>query len=195
MRKILAAAALFGFALPAFAAPMPFKGDYVFKNRVNVLGRNTVDVIDTRRRDATERLNALRQAGSACQWVNSNTVRCVTQSPAVTVPSSSVSSVVNANQGMKVSFGALRGTPSVVSQGTSLTEWSVPQDGQWAGGPFTQYRYLELAGGLSKLVLPGQQPLWLNTTDGKTLGVYQMLVVGEGRWRWHEDAMEVLLEQ
>lgn len=193
MRTMLVVFALCASALPAAAAPFAFKGDYVFKSRVNPLGRNTVDVVDTRARDATDRLGRLRAAGALCQWVTSSTVRCVSQMGAAAVPTSSLNLAVQANVGTKISFGAVTGTPFIVTQGTSLTEWTVPQHGEWAGGKFTQYRYLEMEG-LAKLVLPGREPLWVNTVDGKTLGIYERYVIHESRWRWHEDAMTVVLE-
>lgn len=194
MKRVMMAFLVFS-AMPALAAPFAFRGDYVFKNRVSPLGRNTVDVIDTRAGDAADRLVRLRQMGAGCQALGASTVRCVTAHTAAGVPGSTLNNAILANQGLQVSFGASRGPASLVSSASSVTEWSVPQPGRWAGGEFSEYRYLELAGGLAKMELPGaRESLWLNTTDGRSLGMAQTIVTRDSRWRWHEDIVSVELE-
>lgn len=181
-------------SVSAVAAPFAFRGSYVFKNKVNVVGRYTVDVVDTRMADSRTRLDTLRKDGATCQWVNSNTVRCVSHLPAASVPASSIEKMRANNAGFSVTFNEAWGTPSIVSSGTDLTEWSIPQRGLSPLGSFDHYRYLEMSGGLAKIVLPGTpEPLWLNTLDGKVLLKYESLMVPESRWRWHQDTAELVL--
>lgn len=183
-------------SLSAGADPFSFRGIYAFRGNVSVIGRQTVDIVDVRMPESAARMDEIRRTGGACQRVSSSTFRCVTLSPADAVPASSVAQLRLRNRGVAIAFGDMTGTPSVVTRAPSLTEWSIPQRGRSRLGDFAQYRYLELTGGLSKLVLPGSpEPLWLNTTDGKTLRQYDSLSTTESRWRFHVDSVELILER
>ena len=171
-------------------SPIALSGDYRFADSVRPLGRLTVDVIDTRMSDAQSRLEALRSAGASCSLVISNTYRCTKMHPAASVPSESLGEIAEDNQSVFVTFGAVTGSPSVVTEGDSLTEWEISQEGTSSAGPFTSYRYLELADGLVKIILPGSSALSsleLIVEDEGRLGKWSSTRTSEGRWRWHED--------
>lgn len=176
----------------AFAAPVGFQGIYQFRGTVQMMGRRTTDVIDTRMADASQRLESLRRAGATCTVVNSTTYRCITLSTQFD-PIAAVS-LAQRNEGLTVAFGPVTGVPSLVTQGDSFVEWQIPQQTRWNLGAGETYRYLELRGGLVKLVLPGRPELWLNFQDGR-LRRFDSITTTVDRWRFFEDYGEVFLER
>lgn len=178
----------------AIADPIPPRGTYVFKGGLKVFGRRTIDIIDLRMPDGNQRAESLRRAGARCEMAPAAKVRCVTLRPATAVPPESLERLRTKNRGLSVRFLEVTGVPTEISRGDSLVEWEVPQNGMWAGGKFQSYRWLELSGGLSKIVLPGApEALWLNTRDGRSLMKYDSVTVTESQWRFHEDTAEAIL--
>lgn len=188
----VAAALIFSgmIASVASAAPPAMQGIYRFRGGVQMMGRRTVDVVDTRMTDSAQRLERLRRSGATCSVVNSVTYRCVTLSNEF----DPIAAVVLAqrNEGLAISFGAMTGVPSVVTQGDSYVEWLVPQQTRWNLGQGDRYRYMELRGGLAKFVLPGQPELWLNLQNGQ-LRRYDSITTTVDRWKFFEDFGEVIL--
>lgn len=176
----------------AVAAPISFQGVYQFRGTVQMMGRRTTDVIDTRMADASQRLEALRRSGATCTVVNSTTYRCVTLSTQFD-PVAAVA-LAQRNEGLTVAFGPVSGPPSLVTQGDSFVEWLVPQQTRWNLGTGESYRYLELRGGLVKLVLPGRPELWLNFQGGR-LRRFDSVTTTVDRWRFFEDYGEVFLDR
>ncbi len=177
-------------------APIALSGDYRFAGDVQAVGRLTVDVIDTRMPDATARLAALREVGAACTLAMSNTWRCTKMHPTTAVPAGSLAKISARGADLFASFGATTGSPVIVSEGESLVEWEVPQDGSSSVGPFTQYRYLDLQGDLVKIILPGSGStgsMELIVKDAMHLAKWESVTVSEGRWRFHQDMALVIL--
>lgn len=179
--------------LVAFAEPIHFNGSYVFQGQAISLGRQTVEVVDSRTSAGRARVEALRRAGAECLLRANQAVRCTQFGEPQTVPPSSLRTIQDRYRGMTVTFGPRTGSPVLVSESPTLTEWSIPQRGQWAGGSFERFRYLVLRNRLIKLVLPGREALWLHTEDGHTLRGYALLRVPESSSRWHDDSMEIVL--
>ena len=159
------------------AAPIALSGKLRFAGHVQPVARLTTDVIDTRMADADARLAKLQADGATCEFVGADTWRCTLMHPAADVPLSSLDAIAAGSRDLYASFGASLGKPSIVSQGDSLTEWQIPQKGSSSAGPFDSYRYLELDGGLVKIILPGK-------TENESL---ELLVQGGGqhlaRWK------------
>jgi hypothetical protein len=179
-------------------APQALSGDYRFAGEVKPVGRLTVDVIDTRMPDANDRLDAARAEGAACWLVVSNTWRCTKMHKAEAVPQSSLDAIALRGGDLFASFGAMTGSPSLVSEGESLVEWQIPQNGSSPLGAFETYRYLELQDGLVKIIVPGAPgasapSMELLRRDADHLGKWESKVVTESRWRWHEDMAIVVL--
>jgi hypothetical protein len=177
--------------------PTALSGDYRFDGNVKAVGRLTVDVVDTRSADAETRLQSLRAEGAACTLVISNTYRCTKMHSAGDVPSTSLDDLGESNRDLFASFGAVTSSPVIVSQGDSLVEWQISQRGTSSVGDFTSYRYLEMSGGLVKIILPGvtaSQSLEL-IVEGDHLGKWDSRRKSEGRWRWHEDMAIVAIEK
>lgn len=178
----------------AAAQPIALSGDYVPDGRVDALARLTVDVIDTRMSDATKRLASVRAGGGNCQLVVSNTYRCTTMRSASEVAAASLDRMRANTADVRVTFGKTTGSPSLVTDAESLTEWEIPQLGSSPGGAFDAYTYRQLAGGLAKIELPASPTGFeLIVTDADTLRKWERVVVSEGRWRWHEDMGTVIL--
>jgi hypothetical protein len=179
--------------------PTALTGDYRLSGNVEAIGRLTVDIIDVRMADAAARLDAARAEGAACELAASNTYRCTKTHPAEEVPSTSLDAIAAQNPGLYASFGDVTASPSLVSQGDSLAEWQISQGGTSSAGPFSSYRYLQLDGDLTKIVLPNaasadeSSSLELILKDAAHLGKWASHVVTESRWRWHEDMALVIL--
>lgn len=178
-------------SLSAGAAPVALQGTFAFQGHVQMMGRKTVDVVDVRMSGAAQRLAQLRQGGANCSLVNSQTYRCLTLSREFDPLAAVILS--QRNQGLAVAFGAMTGVPSLVSQGTDLVEWEIPQQFRWNRGAGEKYRYLELRGGLVKIVLPGQPDLWLNLSR-EGLRRFDSVTTTVDRWRFFEDYGEVILQ-
>jgi hypothetical protein len=179
------------------STPTPLDGHFRFAGQVEAIGRLTVDVIDTRMADAATRLEALQADGAECPLVTSNTYRCTKMHPASEVPAASLDALGASNREAFAKFGAVTSAPSLVSEADSLVEWQISQTGSSKLGPFSAYRYLQLDGGLVKIVLPGateSQSLELILKDANHLGKWDSRTVSEGRWRFHEDMALVILE-
>lgn len=174
--------------------PLSFRGEFVPSGVVEPSMRLTIDVVDTRMSDAQERLTAIRAGGGLCELVVSNTYRCRTHKKANAVPQTSLDKIAAKNATASVTFGEMHGVPSKTSEGESLVEWSIPQNGSSPAGAFEEYRYLQLDGGLTKIVFPGaSEPYELIVKDAGHLKKWDRVVVNEGRWRWHEDMALVVL--
>ncbi len=177
-----------GLAEATAEPPLAFSGAYRFASEVEPLGRMTVDVIDARMSDAAERLERAHAEGATCVLVMSNVHRCRKMHEASSVPASSLTALADRSKPLFASFGDVTSAPELVTEAESLVEWKVFQEGETSFGAFSFYRYLVLAGGTVKLVLPGDhESLELLVRDAGHLGKFERLVVNEGRWRWHED--------
>jgi hypothetical protein len=176
--------------------PTALAGQFRFQGTVQPLGRLTVDVIDMRMADASTRLDAARAEGAVCEITPGNVYRCSKLHDPSAVPTSSLEAIGARDRGLFASFGDVTSAPSIVSQGDSLVEWQISQSGESSVGPFTSYRYLELAGGPVKIVLPGEHgSLELILQDEGHVAKWDDRTVSEGRWRWHDDTALVVLQK
>lgn len=183
------------------SAPMPvgsLAGEFRFAGGVEAIGRLTVDVIDERMADAQTRLEALRQIGATCERRMANTIRCHKLHPAGTVPAASLAAIGEANRQAFATFGAAWGAPSIVTDGDSFKEWTVPVDGASDSGAFRLYKWRQLGENLTKIVLPGRSETEANeliVKDASHLARWTSKVTTESRWRFHEDIALVILEK
>jgi hypothetical protein len=183
-------------ALAAARTPIALDGEFRAMGHVEALGRLTVDVVDTRSPDADARLAQLRSDGAACTAVMANTWRCTMMHPASEVPQASLDAIAARNHDVFAKLGGVWASPSVTSEGESVTDWQIGQKGECQAGAFETYRYLELGGDLVKIVLPAERAsVELIVKDQQRLAKWDSKVVTESRWRWHEDAALVILEK
>lgn len=197
--SLLSFASIFVVAFQVGAAtgnsPSVPAGTYKFRGTVRALLRLTVDVIDTRSKDAADRQTQIAKNGGTCQHVSSETLRCTTPRPASEIPPTVLSSIADRLRGNSFKLEAETGSPSKVNVGDALTEWLVSQPGSWSGGKFTQYRYLELTDSLIKLVFPGGSGSLEVIREGeKRFAKFEMLATTESRWRFHEDSALAIFE-
>jgi hypothetical protein len=182
------------------ANPTPPVGDFrpTSAGNVQAMARLTVDIIDMRQSDAQEHLASLRAAGAACQAEPADQWRCSLMHAASEVPAASLAKIGTRNQGLYATFEAPIGKPALTSQGDSLVEWAIPQSGTSSVGPFDSYRYLQMEGDMTKLILPaprGDDGLELILQDASHLAKWDSITVTESRWRFHEDMALVVLEK
>jgi hypothetical protein len=173
------------------ALPTALAGKYAFQGQVRPQARLTVDVIDMRMPDAQTRLDDLDAAGAACQLVTSQTYRCTLMHDAGEVATASLDAIATSNKGIALSFGKLRGDPSLTNDAESLKEWDVPQSGSGPLGKFDGYVFRELQGGPDKIILDGTDEYLVD--DGDHITRWQEHVISEGRWRFHQDMAVVVL--
>ncbi|MBX3229112.1 MAG: hypothetical protein KIT84_02140 [Labilithrix sp.] len=184
-----------GDELAIGSAPIALDGTYYFEGEVKPLGRLTVDVVDMRMSDAADRLADLRSSGANCALVISQTYRCTKMHGASAVADASLEAIAARSAGLSVTFGARTGSPSLVTDADSLTEWQIPQNGTGLAGSFDRYTYRQLRNGPTKIVLPGAGDLGdeLLVEDASRITKWERKVVTEGRWRWHEDMAVAVL--
>jgi len=169
-------------------------GTYQSHGEADAMDRLTVDVVDTRMTGSADRLAGLEAAGAACTAVFSTTYRCTSLSK--DVPQSSLDKIAKANT-FRVTFKKPTAPPSLTSQADSLTEYLVSQPGESSVGRFDSYRYLELDGGLVKIVLQDGANNGAGTEliveDAKHLAKYGSTTVSDGQWRFFQDSALVVL--
>lgn len=187
------------FTSSAFAASPAtlFQGSFFFGG-VKPLDRTTVDIVDTRMSDAQMKLANLREKGALCTYAASNTYKCITHEGAGAVPPESLQEAYEANQKLKIEFGAVSSSPSLIVDAESVTEWQINQDVFWTGGQAPFYRQMILDGEILKVILgEGPEALWLvgELNDSTKLSMRASVVHTTSRWQWHEDAIEILLKQ
>lgn len=190
-KSILLCGALALLTSAAQAHPHLFEGTYSFNGNVEPQGRLTVDLIDMRMADAKKRLDELRAQGALCEVVESKLFRCTKMRGAADVAPESLRKIAVRYAGFFVTFSKRFAPPSLVSEGSHVIEWSVPQAGEWNGDRFHSYRYLlmrDSQGDMAKLILNGfESTLELLTFDGRTLKRFDSTIVNESRWRWYVD--------
>lgn len=172
-------------AVTTATAPIALDGTYAFKGEMRASARLTVDVVDTRMSDAAPRLAALRAEGASCPLVASQTYRCTKLRPAGEVAAASLEKLAAKNAGLAITFGRLEGSPHLITDAESLTEWEIPQSGTGPLGAFDTYTYRALENGPTKIALGDSDEYTVE--DGGHIVRWNSTIVHEGRWRWHED--------
>jgi hypothetical protein len=170
--------------------PISFSGDFRFSNRVFPLGRLTTDVINMQMPGAAELLAELQASGAACQLVLSNTWRCKKMHGPEAVPQSSLDALGDKDDDLFVNFGPVTAPPALVNDAPSLKEWQIFQTGSSSLGPFTGYRYLQLEGGLAKVIVEaptGSDSLEFVVRDSTRLSKHETKNVTDSQWRFHQD--------
>jgi hypothetical protein len=170
--------------------PVAFAGDFRFSNRVLPLGRLTTDVINMQMPGAAQLLAELQASGAACQLVLSNTWRCKKMHGPEAVPQSSLDALGDKDESLFVNFGAVTAPPVLINDAESLKEWQISQQGSSSLGPFTGYRYLQLEGGIAKIIVPaasGTDSLEFVVRDSTRLSKHETKSVTDSQWRFHQD--------
>jgi hypothetical protein len=178
--------------------PIAFSGDYRFDGQVVPLARLTVDVVNMLMQGSAERLARLKAGGATCQLVLSNTYRCKKMKGPEAVPASSLAALGAQDANLFVTFGAQTAPPVLVNDAPSLKEWQIFQAGTSSLGAFTGYRYLQLEGGLEKIVVPaatGTGSLEFVVRTSGNVAKHETKNVTENQWRFHQDMAFVLFER
>jgi hypothetical protein len=177
--------------------PIALAGDFRFEGQVEPVTRLTFDVVNMLMSGAATTLERLQDAGATCQLVVSNTYRCKKNKGPAFVPDSSLAALGAQDAAVFVTFGAQTAPPALVNDAPSLKEWQIFQTGTSSLGAFTGYRYLQLEGGLVKIIVPaatGSSSIEFIVKDATHLAKHETKNVTTNQWQFHQDTALVIFE-
>lgn len=150
------------FAMTAGALPVDLTGLWSFKGRVEGAFRIETVRLSVRTDADRAKLAEMKSAGFECVYVDTQIYRCKRISDLTTVTPEHLGRIHKHYDGRYLMIGAPLGPPTKLSEGDSVTRWSIPSPVRSANGATDAFEYWELTG-LSKIRLDlGEVTTWLN---------------------------------